>query len=110
MKEKIVYNKREWLNPKNHYDTGSLQSFISVNPFGLTSEIIINDCHRQVTLDLSVFNPKSLPQRYKKLLKIKAQIDGLVDAYQEAGDMFIEMKKESDERIKNAKEKTMSIV
>jgi hypothetical protein len=67
MKDKTLHNKRDWLNPKGHWDKGIISSKVSICEEGIDCNIDIWDCSRKISLSLDCYDKKSVVQRAKKL-------------------------------------------
>lgn len=51
MKEKTFLNKRKWLNPIDHSDTGMYSIDVSADDYGANGTFTLWDCGRKVSLD-----------------------------------------------------------
>jgi len=67
MKYKRLHSKRDWLNPKGHWDTGAISSLVAIDEGGIDGEVAIWDCSRKVTISLSAYSEAAVKQRAKKL-------------------------------------------
>ena len=77
-KEKFFVDKRFWLNPKKHSDSGAIHYYVSGyqgDPY-VDASLTVWDCSRKTTLDFSFHDEQSAKQRAKK-------IDMLINALQE---------------------------
>jgi len=75
MKQKTYIEKRKWLNPVGHWNTGAI-AYSVIYDYGISANLSLWDCGRKVTLDLSVSDEKSAKQVAKK-------IDTLIESLQE---------------------------
>lgn len=82
MKKQWLVNERQWLNPRDHVDTGALSWYAKKDSDGIDMELCIRDCSRQITLDLSAYSKKNVKQRLKKLALIKRAVTELEEAAQ----------------------------
>ena len=85
MTEKVFFNKREWLNPKGHWDTGAIDSRITADQYGIECSLSFWDCGRKVILDFSADNEKKAKQR---AVKIQQMIDHLLGVQQALGKAY----------------------
>lgn len=84
MKEKTLHNRRDWLNPKGHWDTGAISSKVVATEEGIDCDISIWDCSRKVSLDLGCYNKKSVAQRAKKITLLIQHLQEVQKAMGEA--------------------------
>ena len=85
--KKITKDKRDWLNPLSHSDSGHVHMHSDYstggddNDYAFTCDFAIADCTRKVFLDFSMFcaSKKELDRSYKdrkaKLRIIRAHLD-----------------------------------
>ena len=67
MKDKVYLNKRKWLNPVGHWNTGALAYKVTRDQYSVDSELSIWDCSKKITLDLCVTDSESAKQVAKKI-------------------------------------------
>ena len=69
-KEKKYLNKRDWLNPPDHWDTGAIQFNVTFDLGYVDVNLSIWDCSRKATLGLGFGNEKEAKQRADKIDKL----------------------------------------
>ena len=88
-KQKTYINKREWLNPKDVYNSGAISyavtSYIGGDDDSVDGELTIWDCSRKVTLDFSFYTLKGSKVVSKKIDKL---INSLQDIKEALGDAY----------------------
>ena len=67
MKYKEIHNRRGWLNPKDHWDTGGIHSKVAVDEGGIDASLTIWDCFRKISLSFSAYTEKEAKQRAVKI-------------------------------------------
>lgn len=111
MNKKFVYYKREFLNKPPHSGTASLLFSIFAEPEfrGMSPNVCfqISDCHRQISLDLHVFESEDYENNIHKLDLLLQSIQEFKNAYVEHIGSKIELMKEKEEKkkLKEKKEK-----
>jgi len=96
-KEKIFLNKREWLNPKGHADTGAIASKVSADKYGVYGHISIWDCGRKIELSIYYDNEKEAKQRARKLQMLIDHMKEVQVALGQAYPYYLEHKEEEDD-------------
>jgi hypothetical protein len=89
MSEKIFHNRRDWLNPKGHWDTGAMASRVSADEDGVECNISIWDCGRKISLDMGIYNEKAAIQRSKKIQLMIDHLQGVQASLGEAYSHFM---------------------
>ena len=67
MKDKLLLNKREWLNPIGHEDTGAVSSRVEFHRNGIAADVSIWDCSKKISLSFCFFGERQAKQRLKKI-------------------------------------------
>lgn len=82
---KYYLDKREWLNPKRHEDSGAIQYYVSHDGYGwVDGSLTIWDCGRKVTLNLSFSSQTAAKQRAIKVNKLIHALEEMKKALGEA--------------------------
>lgn len=72
---------RHWLNPSNHWDTGSISSDVGIDrydgDFSLEASLNIRDCSRKISLAFGAVDRKTIAQRRNKLDIIRKHLDNI---------------------------------
>jgi len=78
MKPKIKqYYKREWLNSK--HGRAFIITRASVSDEAVYAELDLSDCHEEISLDFNAYDLKSIPEKLKKIDKIRKALDEIED-------------------------------
>jgi len=67
MKDKLLLNKRQWLNPVGHNDSGAISSKVEFHQNGVSADVSIWDCSRKITLSFCYYGEVQARQRVKKI-------------------------------------------
>ena len=67
MKDKLLLNKREWLNPIGHNDSGAVASKVDFHENGISADVSIWDCSKKIVLSFCFYGERQAKQRIKKL-------------------------------------------
>ena len=67
MKEKIYLNKRTWLNPVGHWNSGAIAYKVMRDEYSVDGTLSFWDCSKKITLDLCIHDPKSAKQVANKV-------------------------------------------
>ena len=111
MTKEYVYYKREFLNKSPSTGTASILFSIFAEPEfrGMSPNVCfqISDCHKQISLDLHVFESQDYENNIHKLDLLLQSIQEFKDAYVQHIGSKIDLMKELEERkrLKEKKEK-----
>lgn len=84
-KLKFEKHSREWLNPIESYDTGSLQTSVTVDAEDsayVDADFSLRDCSRSVSITFTFWDEKSFEERV-------AKIETIIDSLQEMKESMI---------------------
>ena len=81
---------RVWLNPKKSDDTGALSWETTADKWGVTGDLTIRDCSRQITLTFDETNRQDRLAKFDLLLK---EITAMRAAYVVGCEKFDKAKK-----------------
>lgn len=83
---KYYLNKRKWLNPIRHEDSGAVHYSVYNGDYGwVDADLTIWDCSRKITLNLGFSNPTEAKQR---AIKINSLIKALEEMKKAMGEAY----------------------
>jgi len=97
MKQKIVYNKQQFLNPLHHSDSGIVASKVSYDECSVDASVAIWDCSKKITLDFDCYDYKTACDRATKIDKIVKHLKEVKEALGKAYELQIELKRGEEE-------------
>jgi len=90
---------RDWLNPVDHGDTGSIKFYVYAdNGYAVNSTLEISDCTKKVFLEFGYMDEEEYQQRLEKIDKIMIHLSELKDGLMTSWPNFCEMKKKEEEK------------
>lgn len=95
------YYKREWLNSKHGRAYAITRA--SVSEEAVYAELDLSDCSDQISLDFNAYDLKSIPERLRKVDKLRRALDEIEDKLLEG--LAVMISKEEWKEIRKAQGK-----